>query len=202
MPTNYSTFSGRHSLLSMLASTLDHLKMMPVLAVILVGLVSTFGGWSVANGTPDSDPKATVISTVTQATDILQDRRTPQAVRRRQLIQVVAGHFSFSDMARSSLGYHWRQLTSDQQQRFVQLFTAFLENAYLNKLENYSGQKIAFVGETSASPGDSQVNTAVTQPNNNQQIRIDYLLKQDGGDWKVYDVTVDNISIMANYRNK
>jgi phospholipid transport system substrate-binding protein len=81
-------------------------------------------------------------------------------------------------------------------------FTAFLENAYLNKLENYSGQKIAFVGETSASSGDSQVNTAVTQPNNNQQIRIDYLLKQDGGDWKVYDVTVDNISIMANYRNQ
>jgi len=201
MPRNHSKSSEQHSVLSMLSSTLD-LKMMPVFAFVLVGLVSTFAGWSVADGAPDNDPKATVMSTVTQATEILQNRRTSQAVRRQQLIHVVAGHFSFSDMARSSLGYHWRQLTSDQQQRFVQLFTAFLENAYLNKLENYSGQKIAFLGETSTGPGDSEVNTAVIQPNNDQRIRIDYLLKQDGGDWKVYDVTVDNISIMANYRNQ
>jgi len=202
MYTDHRTFNERHSALAMRASILDHLKMMPAVAFILMGLVSAFGGWSVVDGAPDNDPKTTVMSTVTQATGILQDRRTPQAVRRRQLIQVVAGHFSFSDMARSSLGYHWRQLTSDQQQRFVQLFTAFLENAYLNKLEDYSGQKIAFVGETSTSPGDSEVNTAVIQSNDDQRIRIDYLLKQDGGDWKVYDVTVDNISIMANYRNQ
>src|SRR5271170_3956207 len=106
MPRNHSKSSEQHSVLSMLSSTLD-LKMMPVFAFVLVGLVSTFAGWSVADGAPDNDPKATVMSTVTQATEILQNRRTSQAVRRQQLIHVVAGHFSFSDMARSSLGYHW-----------------------------------------------------------------------------------------------
>ena len=123
-------------------------------------------------------------------------------MRRRRLIEVVAEHFDFTDMARSSLGYHWSQLSPAQQQQFVQLFTAFMEDAYLNKLEGYSGQKIEFSGVTSNGPGDSEVNTRVLQPDGGQPVSLSYRLKQDTGDWKVYDVTVDNISITANYRNQ
>ena len=157
---------------------------------------------SVVHGAVGGDPMTTVKSTVNQALDILKDRQTPQEVRRRRLIEVVAGHFDFTDMARSSLGYHWSQLSPAQQQQFVQLFTAFMEDAYLNKLEGYSGQKIEFSGVTSNGPGDSEVNTRVLQPDSGQPISLSYRLKQDSGDWKVYDVTVDNISITANYRNQ
>jgi len=202
MATNCSRHDDQELEPSMLLIDMVHFRTMPVLAFILVGLVGTLAAPSVARGTPDNDPKTTVMSTVAQATDILKNHQAPQAVRRRELIQTIAGHFDFTDMARSSLGYHWRQLAADQQQRFVRLFTAFLEDAYLNKLENYSGQKIEFVAETSTGPGDSQVSTKVIQPDRDQPIRLDYRLKQDGGDWKVYDVTVDNISIMANYRNQ
>jgi phospholipid transport system substrate-binding protein len=157
---------------------------------------------AVVHGAIGGDATTTVRGTVSQVLDILKDHQSSQEARRRRLIAVVAGHFDFADMARSSLGYHWRQLTPDQQQRFVQLFTAFMEDAYLNKIEGYSGQKIEFVNQTSNGAGDSQVNTRVIQPTGGDPITVDYRLKQDSGDWKVYDVTVDNISITANYRNQ
>ena len=148
------------------------------------------------------DPKSMVMGTVAQAIQVLNEHRMSQEARRQRLLQVIAGRFDFSDMARSSLGYNWRQLTPGQQQRFVQLFTAFIEEAYLTKLEEYSGQKIEFLGAASNGPGAAQVSTLVIQPNNEEPTHLDYRLKQYGSEWKVYDVTVDNLSITANYRNQ
>ena len=173
-----------------------------IVGFVFIIAVCVFNRASVVHGAIGSDAMTTVRGTVSQVLNILNDHQSSQQERRRRLIAVVAGHFDFADMARSSLGYHWRQLTPDQQQRFVQLFTAFMEDAYLNKIEGYSGQKIEFVGETSNGPADSQVNSRVIQPNGGEPITVDYRLKQDSGAWKVYDVTVDNISITANYRNQ
>lgn len=148
-----------------------------------------------------SDPMATVKSTVNQVVGVLQDRSAPQESRRERLLQVVAGRFDFADMARQTLGAHWKDLTPGQQQQFVPLFTAFMEDAYLNKIEDYSGQPINFLRQSSDGSGYAQVSTSVTQPDK-QAIRVDYRLKQEGNDWKVYDVAVDDISITANYRNQ
>lgn len=173
------------------------------LSLTMVAAICFFTGASVIYGAVGGDPMTTVKSTVDQSLNILKDRQTPRDVRRRRLIEVVAGHFDFTDMARSSLGYHWRQLGPAQQRQFIQLFTAFMEDAYLNKLEGYSGQKIEFSGVTSNGPDDSEVNTRVLQPDSGgQPINVSYRLKQGSGDWKVYDVTVDNISITENYRNQ
>jgi phospholipid transport system substrate-binding protein len=172
-----------------------------ILGFLLVAEVCIFTAASVVQGSTGGDPMTMVKNTVNQVIDILRDHQTPQDDRRRKLLEVVAGHFDFTDMARSSLGYQWRNLTPDQQQRFVPLFTAFIEDAYLNKIQDYSGQKIEFLNETS-NGGDWQVRTRVLQPNSEQPIPLDYRLKRQGGDWKVYDVTVDDISITANYRNQ
>jgi phospholipid transport system substrate-binding protein len=157
---------------------------------------------SMVQGATGGDPMATVRSTVNQVLNVLNDRQSPQQVRSRRLIEVVVGHFDFADMARSTMGYHWSSLTPDQRKRFVELFTAFMEDAYLNKIEDYSGQKIEFVGETADGSGESEVHTRVLQPNGQPPILVDYRLKQDAGEWKVYDVAVDSISITANYRNQ
>jgi len=173
-----------------------------ILGFVLTTAICVLNRASVVHGAIGSDAMTTVKGTVSQVLNILSDHQSSQAERRRKLIAVVAGHFDFADMARSSLGYHWRQLTPDQQQRFVHLFTAFMEDAYLSKIEGYSGQRVEFVGEISNGPGDSQVNSRVIQANGEEPITVDYRLKQDSGAWKVYDVTVDNISITANYRNQ
>lgn len=158
---------------------------------------------SFAHGATGGDPMLVVKNTVKQVLDVLNDHQTPTNMRRHKLVQLVADHFDFASMARSTLGSNWRKLTPDQRQRCVPLFTAFMEGAYLNKLESYSGQKIEFLNETFDGPGYSQVRTRVIPPNDGQQpIRLDYRLQQTDGDWRVYDVIVDGISITANYRNQ
>lgn len=104
-------------------------------------------------------------------------------------------------MARSALGYHWKHISPEQRQQFVPLFTAFIESAYLNKLDKYSGQTVKYMNKSSLGNGDVEIKTEVLH-GDAQPIRIDYQLKQENQDWKVYDVAVDNISITANYRNQ
>jgi phospholipid transport system substrate-binding protein len=149
------------------------------------------------------DPAAIVKSTVGQVLTVLQDKQMAQGLRQRKVIEIVAGRFDFADMARSSLGYNWKKLSPAQQQQFVPLFTAFMEDAYLSKIDSYSGQPVRFVGQTPMAEDATEVKTTV-QPSESSDspIHINYLLKRNGGDWKVYDVTVDDISITANYRNQ
>jgi phospholipid transport system substrate-binding protein len=150
-----------------------------------------------------NDPTATVKGTVDEVLLVLANKQMPQQARQRKVIDIVSGHFDFADMARSSLGDNWQKLSPAQQQQFVPLFTSFMEDAYLNKIDSYSGQPVTFPGPASIE-GDTAEVRSVVQPSgsNNHPIRIDYRLKQEGGDWKVYDVAVNDISITANYRNQ
>ena len=162
--------------------------------------VMVLGAISSAFGSTGGEPMTVVKSTVNEVVGVLNDKQTSRDARHRKLISLVSDHFDFSDMARSALGYHWRELSEDQRQRFVPLFTAFMQDAYLNKLDGYAGQTIEFLNETPNGAGYAEVNTRVIQTNGDPPIRVRYLLKRSGDEWKVYDVTVDDISITANYR--
>jgi len=135
-------------------------SMAPVLTLATALFLATFGAG--AHAAVTGDPMATVKSTVTQVVGVLQDRSAPQESRRERLLQVVAGRFDFADMARETLGAHWKDLSPGQQQEFVPLFTAFMEDAYLNKIEGYSGQPISFIRESADGTGYAQVSTSVT----------------------------------------
>ena len=143
-------------------------------------------------------------SMVEQALQILRNKNTPVVERRRQLRATIEPRMDFNEMSRSALGYHWRSLTPQQRADFTGLFTAFIEDAYLSKIQNYSGQRVEFVKQTPLGPGYSQIDTSIVQAGNAPPLRVSYLLEQAGesDNWKVYDVTVDNISIIANYRNQ
>ena len=150
----------------------------------------------------DGDPMAAVKGTVNQVLSIVGDPSYKSATseRREKLRQVIAPRFDFTDMARSAMGYHWRSLSPVQRDQFVQLFTGLLEASYMGKIEGYKGQKIVYLKETQ--DGDlAQVNTQIAQ-SGNEPISVNYRLKQSGGSWKVYDVLVDQISLVGNYRNQ
>lgn len=143
----------------------------------------------------------TVNQVINTSLPVLRDKRTPLPQRRRQLRDLLEQHFDFADMARITLGYHWRELNTTQRAQFTALFTAFIENAYLSKIQDYSGQDVAVLGQNSEGEGFSRVRSQIIQPGK-QPIKVDYLLRELDGDWKIYDVTVDAISIVANYRNQ
>ena len=92
-------------------------------------------------------------------------------------------------------------MTPDQCADFTRLFTGFIEAAYLDKVQDYSGQQVQFGQSRSLGEGYAAVDTSIVQPGKTP-LPVTYLLEQTGSGWKVYDVTVDSISIIANYRTQ
>jgi len=147
-------------------------------------------------------PMAAVKETVDQVLSIVQDPAYKSATteRRQKLRQIILPHFEFSAMSRSAMGYHWRTLTQTQRDQFVHEFTELLAASYMGKIEGYKGQKIIYLKETQ-NGDDAQVDTDIAQPGSDA-ISVNYRLQQSGGTWKVYDVLVDEISLVGNYRNQ
>lgn len=153
--------------------------------------------------TTAGDPAAMVKAAVAQVIEVLQNQQMARAEKQRTVIAIVDRDFDFAGMARSALGYNWKKLSPAQQQEFVPLFTAFMEDAYLNKISSYSGQQVRYL-EPAVMQGNTAEVKTVIQPaqSTDQPIRVDYLVENTGRGWRVYDVTVDDISITSNYRNQ
>jgi phospholipid transport system substrate-binding protein len=170
------------------------------LAVVVLAVVLGLAGAAAADTT--GDPMAAVKETVQQVLAIVTDPsyKSAGSERRQKLREVIAPRFDFSDMARSAMGYHWRTLSQAQRDEYSRLFTGLLEASYMGKIEGYQGQKIVYVKETQ--DGDTaQVNTKIV-PSGGDAISVNYRLKQSDGTWKVYDVIIDQISLVGNYRNQ
>lgn len=150
-----------------------------------------------------SDAMGEVKATVDQVLRILNnpEYKSAPAQRRQKLRSVISGHFDFAEMARSALGFHWRSLSEQQRREFVPVFTSLMEEAYMSRIESYSGQQIQFLREISEGSGYSEVYTNILQEGA-QPISVNYRLEQTDSGWKVYDVMVDGISLVENYRNQ
>ncbi len=120
--------------------------------------------------------------------------------RRQALRGITDGVFDWTEMAKRALGRHWAGRTPAEQQEFVGLFRELLERAYVAKIERYAGEPIAYVGE--AVDGDlTTVRTKITT-RQNQEVPIDYRMFRDGDRWRVYDVLIESISLVNNYRTQ
>jgi phospholipid transport system substrate-binding protein len=149
------------------------------------------------------DPEAVAKTLVNQALSVLNNSQLTVRQKQESLRGVVEASFDFTEMSRSALGTHWRTLTPDQQREFTRVFTQFIEDSYLSKVSDYRGQTVTFTKVVQLAPGYTQVNSKINQPNSTDgPISLDYRLKYENGQWKIYDVTVDAISIIANYRNQ
>jgi phospholipid transport system substrate-binding protein len=166
-------------------------------AALVLSLAPRFVALALAD-----DPGSVVRGTVNQALGVLRDNSTPLAQRQDKLRQIVSSTFDFTEMSRSALGYHWKQITPAQQQEFTTAFVAFIEDSYLSKINDYRGQQVSFGMVTNDGPTYAQVNTDIIEPDGKDPIHVNYRLLQNGSTWKIYDVTVDAISIIANYRNQ
>ncbi|HUA34604.1 MAG TPA: ABC transporter substrate-binding protein [Candidatus Binataceae bacterium] len=160
---------------------------------------------------PVQDPTATVKAVIDQAIAVFEDQGIAPGAREQRLRSIAENRFDFVGMARSAIGYHWREFTPDQRQEFVPLFTSFIEDVYLDRMEQYSVEKIQqniktslvqFTRQRMDGPDDAEVFSLVTLQSRNDPVQVNYLLSLDDGQWKIYDITVDSISVIANYRNQ
>jgi phospholipid transport system substrate-binding protein len=120
---------------------------------------------------------------------------------RRVALRGAAGDiFDFAEITRRSLGRHWQAATPAERESLVQLFTALLERAYLGRVEQYTGERMTVVGEVL----DGELATVRTRlvSKGGTETPVDYRLYHAGDRWMAYDITVEGVSLVANYRSQ
>ena len=150
------------------------------------------------------EPTETIRVAINKGIQVLNDpalkAEDKKEERIEQLRQVVNPIFDFVEMAKRSLGSHWRRLSPAKRQEFVTLFTNYLEKTYADRVDLYNGQQAVFLNET-VDQEYARVDSKVANQKG-QEFSVVYKLRLVDGDWKVYDVVVENISIVNNYRSQ
>jgi phospholipid transport system substrate-binding protein len=125
--------------------------------------------------------------------------------RREKIQQVLSQRFAYEAMAKRSLGRHWNELTSDQQQAFIPLFSSLLEQMHTRRIERYGGKKKSVVlkGDSLKADGTATVTIEIVDPNDfTINENVDYRMQKHGDMWLVHDLIIDGGSIITNFRTQ
>ena len=118
-----------------------------------------------------------------------------------QLSELINEIFDFQELSRRTLGREWKKMNAAQQKEFVQLFRELLQGVYADRLLAYSDQKIIFDKETMLKKGRAEVQSYL-QTSDGKKIPLFYRLTDKSGSWKVYDVIIEGVSMVKNYRTQ
>jgi phospholipid transport system substrate-binding protein len=128
-------------------------------------------------------------------------KKEAKTVERRKRIRVVVNQiFDFQEISQRCLGRHWQARTPAEREQFIALFGDLLENAYISKIESYSGEKIQYPGDTIE--GDLAIVKTRIVTKQEIEIPVDYRMFLNNGRWSVYDVSIEGISLVGNYRTQ
>lgn len=121
---------------------------------------------------------------------------------RQQIEDEVLHIFDFREFSSRTVGLRWRSFTPQQQKRFSDAFADLLISTYVNKIDGYNGEQVVYTGEISSAAGDrTEVRTVITM-RDGKKVPVAYrMLPKDSG-WRVYDVLIENISLVKNYRTQ
>lgn len=183
------------------------LKALGSLSLWLMGATSILWGTSCIPeprlSPVNSIPTEAMRITVSQALEVLQDQelKKPEHTDERvtRLKKIADSRFDYEEMAKRSLGAQWDKLGKREQQEFVGLFTEFLTATYVDRIHAYSGEEVKFLNER-LEGNHAEVKSLMV--GKKTEISLDYRLMLKGGEWKAYDVVVDGISLVRNYREQ
>jgi phospholipid transport system substrate-binding protein len=135
---------------------------------------------------------------------VLQDPELRQPAKkdaRRQQIRAVADEiFDWQETGKRALARHWQGRSPTEHQEFSALFADLVERSYISKIERYSGERIVYSGET-VEGGQATVRTKLITKSNTE-IPIDYRMQKEGDRWRAYDVVIEGVSLVSNYRTQ
>lgn len=149
-------------------------------------------------------PLVTVQSAVNRVMAILNDKalqgEAGAAAKVEKIWGIVDGVFDYQKLSQQALGKNWRTITPEEREEFTRLFSRFLGQVYITKISSFSDNTVNFAGEVALSDTVSEVRTKVKTAQN--EIPIAYRLTLKDGEWKVYDVIVEGVSLLNNYRSQ
>ena len=168
--------------------------LMPVVILCLLGV-----GEVVVEGPTDQ-----LRLQVERVLDIVRDPEFQGATMtrdRRAAIRAVAARiFDFEEMARRSLGRHWHARSPAERAEFTELFTNLLERAYIARIERYGGEPITY--RQARIEGDRATVQTTIVARRGSEVPVDYRMRHEGATWLVYDVVIEGVSLVANYRTQ
>lgn len=167
--------------------------------VLLFLMVFAFASAAVA-GEPSDQIKQAIDKVISILTDpALED--PDRAEERRRLLRLAADErFDWDEMAKRSLARHWNTLTDQEKKEFVPIYADLLERTYMRKIDNYSGEKISYKAER-VEGNYSKVRISVFT-SRDVEIPVEYRLIKKGADWLIYDVSIEGVSLVNNYREQ
>ena len=169
------------------------------LRLALAVLSMTAGLASAAAG---DAPRAVVKRMTDAALDVLRDRSLPADQKRRRLEDVVFPEVDFDTMSRLVLARNWSRFSAAQQAEFVKQFKEHLSMTYGRNIENYRNERVEIVGDQDEGRGDWIVKTKILRGGGAEDILVDYRLRKQGDAWKVIDIVVERVSLVANFRSQ
>ena len=169
-------------------------------AVMLAAVLAILTAREAAAGPPTDQLKSAIdrVVKVVEDPSLKGDART--AERRTAVRKIADEIFDWNEIARRALARHWQSLTDTQRAEFVALFSDLLERSYISKIELYGGEKIRYVGERADGDTVSVGTRLVTK--SGTEVPIDYRLLKKGDRWLVYDVNIEGVSLVSNYRTQ
>jgi phospholipid transport system substrate-binding protein len=167
-------------------------------SVLVGGLLLAGHGMRAEAGEPQEKVKVTVDNVVA----ILANKTLQLQERQAKIRQAVLQRFSFDEMAQRALAQHWRTLTPPQRQEFVGLFTDLLEGSYITRMANSNPgpQSVRYVKED-INNDQAAVHTEIGNERD-APATVEYRLLHKNGDWKVYDIVIEGVSLVNNYRTQ
>jgi len=149
-------------------------------------------------------PMTTVEATVKRVLDVLRDPKlsSPAAkeIKKEKLRVIYKDMFDEMEFSKRTLTRNWKKFTPPQQKEFVDLFEQVLEKTYIDKILDYSNEKIVFYKETMIPDDKAEIQSKIVT--SSKEIPIYYRMILKDGKWKVYDVVVENVSLVQNYRTQ
>jgi phospholipid transport system substrate-binding protein len=168
-----------------------------VVFIVMLVVSWAFPAWA---GVPTEKVKETADKIILIVSDpVLKDQA--KAAERRELIRKAVDELcDWEEMSRRSLGRHWAQRSEQEKKEFVSLFGKLLERTYVDKVEGYSGEKVNYTGEKV--DGDyAEVDVKIVT-NKNTEIPVVYRMRAKGEKWWVYDMVIEGVSLVNNYRTQ
>jgi phospholipid transport system substrate-binding protein len=149
-------------------------------------------------------PLETVKGYIARVLDVLQDPALKgdagKKVKKEKIKLISEKMFDFTELSRRSLGQNWNRLSPDQQKEFIILYKSLLEEAYADKITSYKDERVIFKKEITLSEKTFAVETIIVTKTS--EVPINYRVIEKDGQWKVYDVVIEGVSLVSNYRTQ
>jgi len=147
-----------------------------------------------------NSPTEQIQETIQQVLTLVNAQATVgEATRKQSLRETIMPRFDWPEMAKQTLGKHWDNVPS-RHDEFIAAFADFLGNSYVGKIGSYKDEKILYLHET-VENGRAQVKTKIV-PSKGEPTSVNYQLHQVQGEWKIYDVVIEDVSLVVNYRSQ